>query len=234
MAGKDYYSILGISRGATEKEVKAAYRRLARQHHPDVNPGNKSAEAKFKEINEAHEVLSDPEKRKKYDQYGDKWQYADQMAGAARQQQGGAWNFNQAGEGAQSFTFEEGDLDSIFGDIMGGRTGGFRRRTPRARRGQDVEYPVEVTLEEAFSSTFRKISLQSEVPCATCRGTGLIQNVPCSVCRGARVLSQIKHLEVKIPTASKMVMRVRIAGKGNQADWRACRRSLFNCLRATS
>jgi len=86
MAGKDYYNILGVSRNASEREIKQAYRRLARQYHPDVNPGDKSAEAKFKEINEAHEVLSDKEKRKKYDQFGDQWQYADQFAQAQRQQ----------------------------------------------------------------------------------------------------------------------------------------------------
>ena len=82
MAGKDYYAILGVKRNATEQDIKQSYRRLARKHHPDVNPGDKSAEAKFKEINEAYEVLSDSEKRKKYDQYGDQWQNADQFAKA--------------------------------------------------------------------------------------------------------------------------------------------------------
>ena len=80
MAGKDYYKILGVGRQATEAEIKQAYRRLARQYHPDVNPGDKSAEARFKEINEAFEVLSDATKRKKYDEYGDQWQYAEQFA----------------------------------------------------------------------------------------------------------------------------------------------------------
>ena len=84
MTSKDYYSILGVNRDASEKDIRQAYRRLARQHHPDVNPGDKTAEAKFKAINEAYEVLSDKEKRKKYDQYGDKWQYADQFAQAQR------------------------------------------------------------------------------------------------------------------------------------------------------
>src|SRR5512138_3636166 len=123
MAGKDYYTTLGVSRTASEKEIKAAYRRLARQYHPDVNPGNKAAEEKFKEINEAHEVLSDKEKRKKYDQYGENWKYGDQYAEAMRQQQqqaGGQWNFGgQPGGGAgQTFHFEEGDLEGIFGDLF--------------------------------------------------------------------------------------------------------------------
>ncbi len=215
MAGKDYYQILGVSRTASEKDIKAAYRRLARQHHPDVNPGNKAAEEKFKEINEAYEVISDPEKRKKYDQYGDKWQYADQFAEAARQQSAsGGWNFSQAPGGGQSYTFEEGDLDSIFGDILGGRGGGFRRRATRARRGEDLEYPIEITLEEAYNGTLRNISLQSEIPCSACKGTGRIQNLPCSVCRGAGAVPQVKRLEVKIPAGVNNGSRVRIAGKG--------------------
>ena len=84
MASKNYYDILGVKRDASEKEIKQAYRRLARKYHPDVNPGDKSAEAKFKEINEAYEVLSDKEKRQKYDRFGDQWQYADQFAAGRR------------------------------------------------------------------------------------------------------------------------------------------------------
>src|SRR5512136_1432960 len=112
MAGKDYYKILGVTRTAADKDIKAAYRRLARQYHPDVNPGNKAAEEKFKEINEAYEVISDPEKRKKYDQYGDQWQYADQINEATRRQGGtsGGWNFGQqTGGGGQPFQYDEGD-----------------------------------------------------------------------------------------------------------------------------
>ncbi len=217
MAGKDYYKILGVNRTASDKEIKAAYRRLARQYHPDVNPGNKASEEKFKEINEAHEVLSDPEKRKKYDQYGDKWQYAEQMAEAARQQQAasGAWSFTREPGETHGFSFEEDDLSSIFGDFLSGRAGtGFRRRTTRPRRGQDIEYPVEITLEEAYSGALRNLSLQSEAPCTACRGTGRIQNLPCSVCRGAGVVSQVKRLEVKIPAGVNTGSRVRIAGKG--------------------
>jgi molecular chaperone DnaJ len=215
MADKDYYGLLGVNRTATDKEIKAAYRRLARQYHPDVNPGKKSAEEKFKQINEAFEILSDPEKRKKYDQYGDKWQYADQFAEASRQ--GGVnWNFNQQPGGGQSYRFEEGDLGSIFGDIfgrMGG--GGFQQRTSRrVRKGEDIEYPIEITLEEAYSGTLRNISLQMEEPCAACRGTGRIQNLACSVCRGAGVVPNIKRLEVKIPAGVNNGSRVRVAGKG--------------------
>ncbi len=211
MAGKDYYSILGVKRDASEQEIKQAYRRLARKYHPDVNPGDKSGEARFKAINEAYEVLSDKEKRKKYDQFGDQWQYADQFAKAGAQQPPFR-DFSQGG--AQSFRFEEGDLDSVFGDLFQGfRTGTYGRRA-RSRRGRDIEHPVEVTLEEAYHGTNRIISLEANEVCPSCRGTGKIQNVLCSVCRGLGLTAQLKRLEVKIPLGVKDGSRVRIAGKG--------------------
>ncbi|HSW59132.1 MAG TPA: J domain-containing protein [Dehalococcoidales bacterium] len=216
MAGKDYYSILGVSRTATDKDIKAAYRRLARIHHPDVNPGNKEAESRFKEINQAFEVLSDSEKRQKYDKYGENWQHGEQMAEAARQQAaaGGRGFYQQGGGDGQTIQFEEGDLESIFGDLLGGRMGGYGRRTSRPRKGQDLEYEVEVSLEESFNGATRNISLQSESPCSSCRGTGRIQNLACSVCRGAGVVSEVKRLEVRIPAGVDTGSRVRIAGKG--------------------
>ncbi len=203
MAGKDYYSVLGVNRDASEREIKQAYRRLARKYHPDVNPGDKSAEARFKQINEAYEVLSDKEKRQKYDQFGD--QFAQ-----AGYQQTPFWNFSQAG-GTQRFHFEEADLGSLFGDLF--RSGTRSRRT-RPRRGQDVDYPVEVTLEEAYQGTKRTIALRSEQSCSSCHGTGRIQSMPCSVCRGSGVVSAVKRLEVKIPPGVGEGSRVRIAGKG--------------------
>ena len=206
MAGKDYYSILGVSRDASDKEIKQAYRRLARQHHPDVNPSNKEAEARFKEVNEAHEVLSDKEKRQKYDRYGDQWQYADQFEQAQRQQS----PFGDFGRtGGQTFRFEGADLGGLFGDLFGGG-----RRRKRPRRGRDVEYPVEVTLEEVYHGTARTIVLQTEEVCPGCKGTGIINNVPCTACRGAGVTPSMKRLEVKIPPGVKDGSRVRIAGKG--------------------
>ncbi len=210
MAGKDYYSILGVKRDASEPEIKRAYRRLARKYHPDVNPDDNSAEAKFKEINEAYEVLSDKEKRQKYDRFGDQWQYADQFAKAGAQQTP-FWGFSQGG--AQSFHFEEGDLDSLFGDLLQGFRAGTSSRRVRPRRGRDVDYPVEVTLEEAYRGTNRILGLQTEEPCASCGGTGRIQNVLCSACRGSGAVARLKRLEVKIPPGVKGGSRVRIAGK---------------------
>jgi len=212
MAGKDYYNILGIKRDASEPEIKRAYRRLARKHHPDVNPGDKSAEAKFKEINEAHEVLSDKGKRQKYDQFGDQWQHADQFAKSGRQQTP-FWDFSQGG-GAQRFHYEAADLDSLFGDLFQGSRARMSSRRVRPRRGRDTDYPVEVTLEEAYHGTNRILSLQTEEPCSGCGGTGKIQNVPCSACRGLGAVARLKRLDVKIPPGVKDGSRVRIAGKG--------------------
>ncbi len=211
MAGKDYYNILGVKRDATEQEVKKAYRKLARQYHPDVNPGDKSAEARFKEINEAYEVLSDKEDRKKYDKYGDQWQHADQFEKAGGQRTA-YWDFGSGG--GQSVNFEEGGLESLFGDLFRGSRAGTYSRRPRSRRGRDIEHPVEVTLEEAFRGTGRILSMENPQACASCGGTGRIQNVPCSVCKGAGVVAGMKRLEVKIPPGVKNGSRVRIAGKG--------------------
>jgi DnaJ-class molecular chaperone len=212
MPGKDYYSILGVKRDASEEEIKRAYRKLARQYHPDVNPGNKSAEARFKEINEAHEVLSDKDKRKKYDQYGDQWQHADQFA-RARAQQGPQWDFRQ-GSTQQDFRFEEGDLESLFGDLFGGARRGTAGRQTRVREVRDIESPVEVTLEEAFQGTSRILNLESGQACPSCGGTGRIQKAICSVCRGSGTVTSSKQLEVKIPAGVSDGSRIRIAGKG--------------------
>jgi len=180
VAGKDYYNILGVNRSATDKEIKQAYRRLARKHHPDVNPGDKSAEARFKEINTAYEVLSDPEKRKKYDRFGENWQYAEQFAG----QQGAPYGF--PGQGAQ---FEFVDLSDFgdLGDLLGGFGRGFgtRTKTRRPRRGQDIEYATEVTLEEAFHGSTRVVT---DI-------TG-------------------RRLEVKVPPGVTDGSRIKVAGKG--------------------
>ncbi len=213
MAKKDYYEMLGVNRNASEQEIKQAYRRLARQYHPDVNPSDKSSEARFKEINEAHEVLSNKENRKKYDKYGDQWQYANQFE-QVRRQQTPFRDFGAAG-GATSFQFGGEDLGSLFDDLLfgGGRTRTYTQRT-RPMRGRNLETPVEVTLEEAFHGTSRTISLQSEEPCPACKGTGLMQNAACSTCQGAGRVPRMKRLEVKIPAGVKTGSRVRVAGKG--------------------
>jgi molecular chaperone DnaJ len=212
MPGKDFYTILGIGRSASEKEIKQAYRRLARKYHPDVNPGDKTAEAKFKEINEAYEVLSDPEKRKKYDRYGDQWQHAEQFAKAG---QGAQWDF---GKGGAYTTYDFGDLGDL-GDIFGGIFQGFGGGAGTARRSarpRSMEYPVEVTLEEAYQGTRRVLQLQAEEPCPVCGGSGRVGRGRCSNCGGSGRLLRPKRLEVKIPPGVRDGSKVRIAGQGSQ------------------
>ncbi|TET25773.1 MAG: molecular chaperone DnaJ [Dehalococcoidia bacterium] len=208
MAGKDYYEILGVNRNASEREIKQAYRRLARKYHPDVNPSDKSAEARFKQINEAYEVLSDKEKRPKYDRFGDQWQYADQFAQA---QPSSGWD---SGTGGFRFYSSGDDIGSLFDEMLRGVGGGTFSQRGQPRRGRDITSPIEVTLEEAYRGTSRTISLAVEEPCPTCRGSGFIQNVPCSVCQGSGVAAKTKRLEVKIPAGVRNGSRVRIAGKG--------------------
>jgi len=213
MAGTSYYDILGIKKDASDKEIKQAYRRLARKYHPDVNPGDKTAETKFKEMNAAYEVLSDKDKRKKYDKYGDQWQHADQFEQAA-QQQGQYYRYSTDDGTGFHFGGDIGGMDSIFDDLFGGLGSRKFSRRSQPRRGQDMETTVEVTFEEAFSGTSRTISLQVEEPCSACKGSGRIQNLACSVCRGAGVVPKTKRLEVKIPAGVATGSRVRIAGKG--------------------
>ena len=206
MTDKDYYNTLDINRNASEREIKQAYRKLARKHHPDVNPKDKQAEAKFKEINEAYEVLCDKEKRQKYDKFGDQWQYADQFDQA--QQQTPFRDFNQG----DTWGFSFGDMDTgnrfdnIFGSIRSSRS--------RPKRGRDVEHRIEVTLEEAYHGTKRTIAFQTEETCSRCKGTGIIRNFPCSICKGSGMIPRVKRLEVNMPPGVKTGSRVRIAGKG--------------------
>jgi molecular chaperone DnaJ len=210
MAGKDYYEILGVSRNASEKELKQAYRRLARKYHPDINPGDKSAEAKFKEMNTAYEVLSNPEKRRKYDQFGEQWEYADQFAKSGGQERV-RWDFDRGGT-----SFEYGDM-SGYGDIFSSLFGdsGIGSRTKRGpRRGQDIESPVEATLEEAYHGSTRLMQLQTQEPCTACGGTGRVGNRACTICGGAGVKLNPRRLEVKIPAGVKDGSRIRIAGEG--------------------
>jgi len=205
---RNYYDIMGVPRNASEKDIRKTYRRLARQHHPDVNPGDKAAEARFKEINAAYEVLSDTEKRRKYDRYGDQWQYADQIEQAQRQS-AGRRSFGRGG------SFDPGDINlgGDLGDLFQGIFRGFGRR-PGRQRGRDVQQPVEVTLEEAYHGTARVLQMEREEPCATCGGQGQVAGAICHVCRGAGAIVKPRRLEVKIPPGVREGSRVRVAGEG--------------------
>ena len=166
---RDYYEVLGLGKNATDAEIKSAYRKLAKKYHPDLNPGDKTAEEKFKEVNEAHDVLSDPEKRKRYDQFG--FAGVDPNYGAG--QSGGASGFGGFG-GAGGV-----DLGDIFGDIFGGGFGGFggfggsARANPNApRKGHDIQASVILTFEEAAHGCSKKITLNRQQTCPDCHGTG--------------------------------------------------------------
>jgi len=204
----NYYDILGVKRGASEKEVRSAYRRLARKLHPDLNPGDKAAEATFKEVNSAYEVLSDPEKRRKYDRYGDQWEHADQIEEMQRQR--GA-RFGGGNGGFQSFDIGDlGDLGSVFSNLFG-RGGGARTMS---RRGGDVQQAVAVTLEEAYHGTARTLELVRREACPTCGGTGQIAGATCHICGGYGEVQRPRRLEVKIPAGVATGSKVRIPHEG--------------------
>jgi molecular chaperone DnaJ len=207
---KSFYETLGVKRDASDKEVRSAYRKLARKYHPDVNPGDKAGAARFKEITNAYEVLSDKEKRRKYDKYGDRWEYADQIEEAERQRGG---RFRQGG-GGQQFRVEDlgqfGDLGGVFGNIFG-RGGGVRTM---ARRGSDIQQPVEVTLEEAFHGTTRTLEMIAQEPCPTCGGAGEVAGAICHMCGGHGQVQRPRRLELKIPAGVATGSKVRMAGEG--------------------
>lgn len=216
---KDFYEALGVPRTASEKEIKAAYRRLARKYHPDVNPNDKAAEARFKEVNAAHEVLADAEKRKKYDKWGDRWEMADQLE-AAHAGRGAGAAFR--GSGGEAF----GDFGSIFDSFFRRERGGPRAQ-PGNRRGQDVETAVEVSLEEAFHGTSRTVNLQTQEVCATCGGSGEIAGAICHACEGVGAVVRPRRLEVRIPAGVKTGSRVRVAGEGRPGSGRGAAGDLY-------
>jgi DnaJ-class molecular chaperone len=227
MEFKDYYATLGVAKSASEKEVKQAFRKLARKYHPDVNPGDKAAEAKFKELNEAYEVLGDPEKRKKYDELGANWRMYEQA-----QAQGGAnpfagWNVHfgggaPGGSGARTMTQEE--MEELFGEanpfsdffttFFGG--GGFgeaagargaRGGRQRQRRGRDVEHEIELTLEDAYQGVTRRLALKHDGHSRT-----VDVRIPSGVGDGSRVrVSGEGEHGVGGAAAGDLYLRVRLA-----------------------
>ena len=205
---KDYYKILGVARTASEKDIKSAYRRLARKYHPDVNPGDKNAEERFKEISEAYEVLSDPHKRSQYDSFGEQWKRSTQ-ADAGR-------------PGAGGFDFDSSafsDLSDFFESLFGGRRGRSHRA---AQHGEDVEYGIDLTLEEANAGVTRTLEVRLEDLCPRCGGTGAARagrtpfdaGTPCPNCRGAGRIGRDARVEVKIPAGVTSGQRIRLAKQG--------------------
>jgi len=212
---KDYYAILGVSKTADEKEIKSAYRKLARKYHPDVNPGDKSAEEKFKEISEAHEVLSDPHKRAQYDRFGDQWKsysqqgHGDPFAGARAPGGGAGYTVNLGEESLQDL------FESLFG--------GWNNRSERAAKsGEDVEYGLDLTLEEAVHGTTKRYQVTVEDVCKQCNGSGTTRDqrgnytlgAACPECRGHGRVRSMRRGEVTIPPGVTDGKRIRLAGQG--------------------
>jgi DnaJ-class molecular chaperone len=223
---KDHYQTLGVSRTASDKELKSAFRKLARQYHPDANQGDPAAEERFKDINEAFEVLSDEKTRKLYDRYGDDWRaYRD--AGYTGDEPpprpgGSGGRFTSTGGGGTrvEYEFGGGDLGSIFGDVFSRQGGGFRssRSTgfaPGPTRGSDIEQPIDVSFDEAFRGTERRFEIQSPEVCPTCGGDGLARGAICPRCDGAGTIQRGRTIEVSIPAGVVSGQRIRVKGQGS-------------------
>jgi molecular chaperone DnaJ len=236
MASKDYYGVLGVDRKASADEIRRAYRKLARQYHPDRNPGDKAAEDRFKEISQAHDVLGDPEKRKQYDR--------------------GSGPFAGGGSGPGGFPggFDVGGFGDILSNLFGGGAGGGARSTsPRPARGRDLESDVSISFEQAIAGAQVPLTVPTAETCTTCHGTGAkpgtsptvcprcegrgvesqgqgmfsisspcgrcggsgtVIEDPCPTCRGSGAIRTVKRYRVNIPAGVREGSRVRLAGKG--------------------
>ena len=242
---RDYYEVLGISRGASEDDIKKAYKKLARKYHPDLNPGDKEAEEKFKEVNEAYEVLSDADKKARYDQYGH----------AGVDPNFGAGGFGGGFDGS----FDFGDLGDIFGSFFGGGFGGGRRTNPNApQRGESIRLSLAISFEEAAFGCEKAVTVEryeecdtchgngctpgttpevcpdchgtgtvqvrrqtpmgvfaTSSPCSRCGGKGKIIHQPCKDCRGTGAVRKRKTIQASIPAGIDNGQTISIRGQGN-------------------
>jgi len=223
---KDYYQTLGVPRGASDVEIKKAFRKLAREYHPDVAKNKKQAEEKFKEVNEAYEVLGDRAKRKRYDELGANWRpgadfrpppgwesFARGRASAGSGPGGEAYDFHFGGTGFSDF------FEQMFGSRGGRGAGGFGRggrfaEEEMSERGQDIEGDILVTLEEAMRGSVRSVSVRHGVACTQCDGTGQRNRRPCTTCGGTGLVAKTETYQVKVPAGVTGGQRLRLAGRG--------------------
>jgi curved DNA-binding protein len=217
---KDYYQILGVSRAASDAEIKRAFRKLAREYHPDVARDKRKAEEKFKEINEAYEVLGNPGNRKKYDELGANWK-----AGAEFRPPPG-WEhlrtgrtYQRAGAGGFEFHFGGTGFSDFFEQLFGARGGGAGRAArfeeeATAERGRDIEGDILVTLEEALRGSVRSVNVRHSVVCTNCSGQGRRGAHDCNGCGGSGQVSKTETYQVKIPPGVTEGHRLRLAGRG--------------------
>jgi len=207
---RNYYETLGISKDAAEKEIRSAYRSLARKYHPDVNRGNKDAERQFKKINEAHETLSDPKKRRLYDMYGSNWRQTSPF-----HQTGPHGGNPHAAQDTDSRVFTQ-VFGSSVGDIFQGLFNRPNKRStsnPRARR-QQIDHAVELTLQEAFTGINKSIQVTGSLPCEKCARTGVNNGHQCPSCLGHGVVSRLIRGEVTVPAGVETGSRVRVSHSG--------------------
>ncbi|HAH04965.1 MAG TPA: molecular chaperone DnaJ [Elusimicrobia bacterium] len=228
---KDYYAVLGVRKDASVPEIKGAYRRLAKRHHPDLHPDKDKARAtaKFKEINEAYEVLSDPQKKAKYDQIGPGWEAAQESspppgAGTARR----GFRTDEQDDSLDGFSRF---FESLFGEAGAqgfGRGEAFRRGP---RKGQDVEAEMALSLEDALRGGDKKISILAAVPCPACRGSRRQGNRFCPACAGAGETRQERPITAHLPKNIRDGMRLRLRGQGGPSSSGAGPGDLFLRIR---
>ena len=223
---KDFYEVLGVGRSASAEDIKKAYRKLARKLHPDLNPGDKQAEERFKELQEAYDVLSDAENRKLYDQYGENWRAVKQGGGVPPPGSGGYQSAGgrPGGPAPGGFDFSGFDFGGgaagaggfdIFEEMFGRAQARGGTRGRRRERGEDVEAQLELSLEEAHRGVRRTLQMQVAEVCPTCNGTGTVKdNQTCETCGGAGQVLKAKTIEVNIPAGVRDGSTVRLAGQG--------------------
>ncbi len=219
---KDYYASLGVPRNASDADIKKAFRKLAREHHPDVAKDKKKAEEKFKEINEAYEVLGDPAKRKRYDELGANWQSGSDFRPPPGWENLGNTRRRSGGPGKADFEFHFGGtgFSDFFEQVFGSRrAGGSRPQNDfgggeSTERGRDIEGDIMVTLDEAMRGSVRAVNVKHAVECENCAGSGMRGQRTCSTCGGAGRVNKTESYQVKIPAGVMEGQRLRLAGRG--------------------